>query len=147
LRHLEIVYEINRRFLDEVRLRYPGDDDRVRNLSLIDESGERSVRMAHLACVGSHAINGVAALHSDLLRRGVLRDFSNLWPEKFLNVTNGVSPRRFIMLTNPRLAKIITDAIGDGWTRDLEELRALEPMAADSAFREKWRSVKRRNRE
>jgi starch phosphorylase len=146
-RHLEIVYEINRRFLDEVRLRHPGDDDRVRRLSLIDESGDRSVRMAHLACVGSHAINGVAALHSELLRRDVLRDFSELWPEKFLNVTNGVTPRRFIILTNPGLTKLMTDAIGDGWTRDLEQLRALEPMADDAVFREEWRRIKRRNRE
>ncbi|MGO1076064.1 glycogen/starch/alpha-glucan phosphorylase [Inquilinus sp. CA228] len=146
-RHLEIVYEINRRFLDEVRSRHPGDHDRERRLSLIDESGDRSVRMAHLACVGSHAINGVAALHSELLRHDVLRDFSELWPEKFLNVTNGVTPRRFIMLTNPGLTTLVTDAIGDGWTRDLEQLRALEPMADDPAFREEWRRVKRRNRE
>jgi starch phosphorylase len=146
-RHLEIVYEINRRFLTEVRLRHPGDHDRVRRLSLIDESGDRSVRMAHLACVGSHAINGVAALHSELLRRDVLRDFSELWPEKFLNVTNGVTPRRFIMLTNPGLTKLLTDAIGPGWTRDLEQLHALEPMADDPAFREEWRRVKRRSKE
>jgi glycogen phosphorylase len=146
-RHLEIVYEINRRFLDEVGLRHPGDDDRVRRLSLIDESGDRFVRMAHLACVGSHAVNGVAALHSELLRRDVLREFSALWPEKFLNVTNGVTPRRFIMLTNPRLAKLVTDAIGRGWTRDLEELRALKPMADDPAFCEEWKRVKRLNRE
>src|SRR5207248_3774623 len=104
-------------------------------------------RMAHLACVGSHAINGVAALHSELLRREVLRDFSELWPEKFLNVTNGVTPRRFIMLTNPGLTTLVTDAIGDGWMRDLEQLRALEPMADDDAFREEWRRVKRRNKE
>jgi starch phosphorylase len=146
-RHLEIVHEINRRFLDEVRLRHPGDHDRVRRLSIIDESGDRSVRMAHLACVGSHAINGVAALHSELLRRDVLRDFSELWPKKFLSVTNGVTPRRFIMLTNPGLTKLVTDAIGLGWTRDLEELRALEPMADDPAFREAWRRMKRRSRE
>jgi starch phosphorylase len=146
-RHLEIVYEINRRVLDEVRLRHPGDLDRVRRLSLIDETGDRSVRMAHLACVGSHAINGVAALHSELLRRDVLRDFSELWPEKFLNVTNGVTPRRFVMLTNPGLAKLVTDAIGDGWTRDLEQLRALEPMADEATFRNEWRRVKRLNKE
>jgi starch phosphorylase len=146
-RHLEIVYEINRRFLDEVRLRYPGDGERVQRLSLIQESGDRSVRMAHLACVGSHAVNGVAALHSDLLRRNVLPDFSELWPDKFLNVTNGVTPRRFVMLTNPGLTKLVTDAIGDGWTRDLEQLRALEPMADDAPFREEWRRVKRRNKE
>ncbi len=146
-RHLEIVYEINRRFLDEVRAQYPGDDHRVRQLSLIDEHGDRSVRMAHLACVGSHAINGVAALHSELLKRDVLRDFSELWPERFHNVTNGVTPRRFIMLANPSLTKLLTDAIGDGWTRDLEELRALQPMADDPAFRDAWRRVKRLNKE
>src|SRR5262249_30472854 len=146
-RHLEIVYEVNRRFLDEVRLRHPDDQDRVRRLSLIDESSERSVRMAHLACVGSHAINGVAALHTELLRREVLREFSELWPEKFLNVTNGVTPRRFIMLTNPSLTRLVTAAIGDQWTRDLEQLRALEPMADDPAFREQWRRVKQKNKE
>jgi starch phosphorylase len=146
-RHLEIVYEINRRFLDEVKLRRPGDDDLVRRLSLIDESGDPSIRMAHLACVGSHAINGVAALHSELLRRDVLRDFSELWPEKFFNVTNGVTPRRFIMLINPGLTKLVTEAIGEGWTHDLEKLRALEPMAEDAAFREEWGRVKRRNKE
>jgi glycogen phosphorylase len=146
-RQLEIVYEINRRFLEEVRLRYPGDDDRVRRLSLIEESGGRSVRMAHLACVGSHAINGVAALHSRLLKCEVLRDFSDLWPEKFHNVTNGVTPRRFLMLINPGLTKLLNGAIGDGWTRDLEYLRALEPIAEDPAFREEWRRVKRRNKE
>jgi starch phosphorylase len=118
-RQLEIVYEINRRFLQEVRLRYPDDEDRVQRVSLIDESGGRSVRMAHLACVGSHAINGVATLHSQLLKCDVLRDFSELWPEKFHNVTNGVTPRRFMMLINPGLTKLVTDAIGDGWTRDL----------------------------
>jgi starch phosphorylase len=146
-RHLEIVYEINRRFLDLVGSRYPGDDHRVRNLSLIDESGERSVRMAHLACAGSHAINGVAVLHSALLKRDVLRDFSELWPDKFLNVTNGVTPRRFMMLANPALTRLVTDAIGDRWTRDLEELRSLEPVADDGAFREEWRRVKRRNKQ
>jgi glycogen phosphorylase len=146
-RHLEIVYEINRRFLDEVRARYPGDEDRLRRMSLIDESGDRSVRMAHLACVGSHAINGVAALHSDLLRHGLLRDFSELWPDKFLNVTNGVTPRRFMLLINPGLTGLVTEAIGDGWTRDLEQLRGLERLADDAAFREQWRHVKQRNRD
>jgi len=146
-RHLEIVYEINRRFLDEVRRRYPGDEDRVRRLSLIDEAGDRSVRMAHLACVGSHAVNGVAALHSELLRREVLHDFSELWPDKFCNVTNGVTPRRFIMLQNPGLTQLLTEAIGDAWTHDLDKLRALEPLAEDAAFREEWRRVKHRNSE
>jgi starch phosphorylase len=146
-RHLEIMYEINRRFLDEVRAQYPGDDPRVRRLSLIDEQGDHSVRMAHLACVGSHAINGVAALHSELLKRDVLRDFSELWPERFHNVTNGVTPRRFILLSNPGLTKLVTNAIGNGWTYDLQELQALQPMADDPAFREEWRRVKRLNKE
>jgi starch phosphorylase len=145
-RHLEIVYEINHRFLDEVRQRYPGDGSRVARLSLIDEAGGRSVRMAHLASVGSHRINGVAALHSELLKADVLRDFHELWPEKFLNVTNGVTPRRFLALANPRLAALVTGAVGEGWTKDLERLRGLEPLAEDAAFRAEWRAVKRANK-
>jgi starch phosphorylase len=141
-RHLEIVYEINRRFLDEVRQRYPADPARVARLSLIDESGARYVRMANLACVGSFAINGVAALHSALLQREVLSDFSDLWPEKFLNVTNGVTPRRFLLLANPALSSLITAALGTGWIRDLARLRELEPLAGDAAFRERWRAAK-----
>ena len=145
-RHLEIVYEINRRFLDEVRTRYPGDEARVARLSLIDETGPRYVRMAHLACVGSHAINGVAALHTELLERDTLRDFFELSPEKFSNKTNGVTPRRFLALINPRLAALITEAIGEGWLKDLERLRALEPFAEDAAFRARWRGVKADNK-
>jgi glycogen phosphorylase len=145
-RHLEIVYEINRRFLDEVRRRYPGDGGKAARLSLIDEGGSRSVRMAHLASVGSHRINGVAALHTELLKADVLRDFHEMWPEKFLNVTNGVTPRRFLALANPRLAALVTDAIGEGWPRDLERLRRLEPLAEDASFRAKWRAVKRANK-
>jgi starch phosphorylase len=145
-RHLEIVYEINRRFLDEVRSRYPGDHRRAARLSLIDETGGRSVRMAHLASVGSHRINGVAALHSALLKADVLRDFHELWPEKFVNVTNGVTPRRFLALANPRLAALVTGAIGDGWPKDLERLRRLEPLAEDAAFRARWRAVKLANK-
>jgi starch phosphorylase len=145
-RHLEIVYEINRRFLEEVRARFPGDGGRAARLSLIDETGGRSVRMAHLATVGSHRVNGVAALHSELLKAEVLRDFHDLWPEKFLNVTNGVTPRRFLALANPRLAALVTEAIGDGWPKDLERLRGLEPLAGDAAFRERWRAVKRANK-
>ncbi len=145
-RHLEIVYEINRRFLDEVRERYPGDGRRAARLSLIDETGGRSVRMAHLASVGSRRINGVAALHTDLLKAEVLRDFHELWPEKFVNVTNGVTPRRFLALANPRLAALVTEAIGDAWPKDLEELRRLEPLAEDAAFRERWRAAKRDNK-
>ena len=145
-RHLEIIYEINRRFLDGVRLRYPGDEDRVRRLSLIDEAGVRYVRMAHLATVGSKAVNGVARLHSLLLRDGVLRDFYELTPEKFTNVTNGVTPRRFILLNNPRLSALITARLGDGWVRDLDRLRRLEPLAEEAAFRQEWRAARRHNK-
>jgi starch phosphorylase len=145
-RHLEIVYEINRRFLDEVRRRFPGDGGRAARLSLIDETDGRSVRMAHLASVGSHRINGVAALHTELLKAEVLPDFHDLWPEKFVSVTNGVTPRRFLVLANPRLAAVVTEAIGDGWPKDLERLRLLEPLAEDAAFRARWRAVKRANK-
>jgi len=145
-RHLEIVYEINRRFLDEIRRRFPADEQLVSRVSLIDESAGRSVRMAHLAVVGSHHVNGVAALHSELLKKDVMRDFATIWPEKFTNVTNGVTPRRFIALANPGLTKLITSAIGDGWVRNLEELKGLEPFADDAGFREDWRRVKRANR-
>ena len=145
-RHLEIIFEINRRFLDEVRSRFPGDEARLRRMSLIGEDGERSVRMAHLATVASHHINGVAALHSDLLTQTVLRDFAELWPERFLNVTNGVTPRRFVALSNPRLAELGTDAIGSRWIRDLEHLDELESYAADPAFQDDWRAVKDANK-
>jgi starch phosphorylase len=145
-RHLEIVYEINRRFLDAIRRRYPGDEERVRRLSIIDESGDRFVRMANLACIGSHAINGVAKLHSELLKKGVLRDFFEIAPHKFGNKTNGVTPRRFLVLSNPRLTELITGRIGDRWINHLEELRRLEPLAEDAAFRREWREVKRHNK-
>jgi glycogen phosphorylase len=146
-RHLEIVYEINRRFLDDLRRRYPGDDALIERLSLIDETRGRSVRMAHLACVGSHAINGVAALHSDLLTRTVLEDFHRVAPERFHNVTNGVTPRRWMMLSNPPLATLITNHIGDRWVSDLEnELPRLEPLADDSGFRRQWQEAKLANK-
>ena len=145
-RHLEIIYEINARFLDEVRNKYFGDGDRVARMSLIDESGERYVRMAHLACVGSHAINGVAALHTELLKADVLHDFHDLWPDKFSNKTNGVTPRRWIVLANPRLTKHISGAIGDGWIKDLAGLKELEKYADDAAFRAGWREIKRANK-
>jgi starch phosphorylase len=141
-RHLEIIYEINRRFLDEVRARFPGDEARASRMSLIDESGDRFVRMANLATIGSHHVNGVARLHSDLLKQTVLRDFAELWPEKFTNVTNGVTPRRFIALSNAPLAKLITSRIGDGWLKDLDRLRDLEHLAEDAEFRAQWRAVK-----
>jgi len=145
-RHLEIIYEINTRFLDDVRVRFIDEPARLARLSLIDEgagNGGRRVRMANLACVGSMAINGVAALHTELLKSSVLRDFHELWPEKFHNKTNGVTPRRFIALANPPLARLFDESVGEGWLRDLGQLRALEPYAADGAFRERWRAIKR----
>ena len=146
-RHLEIIYEINRRFLDEVRGRYPGDDQRLSRLSLIDEKGERYVRMAHLASVGSHAINGVAELHSDLLKRDVLRDFYEWMPEKFTNVTNGVTPRRFMVVSNPKMSRLISSKIGEGWIKNLQELRSLEPFAEDTGFQKEWRRIKKENKQ
>ena len=145
-RHLEIIYEINARFLDAMRIRYFGDEARIARLSLIDESGGRYVRMAHLACVGSHAINGVADLHTQLLKQDVLKDFYELWPEKFSNKTNGVTPRRWLALTNTRLGELICDAIGDGWIKDLARLGDLEKFADDAAFQADWRAIKRSNK-
>jgi len=141
-RHLEIIYEINARFLDEVRAAFPGDNDRLARMSLIDESGERFVRMAHLATVGSYRVNGVARMHSDLLRQTVMHDFAELWPYKFCNVTNGVTPRRFVALANRPLTSLITERIGDQWLFDLHQLRTLERFADDEAFHEQWRGVK-----
>jgi starch phosphorylase len=141
-RHLEIISEINRRFLDEVRARFPGDEGRVARMSLIDESGVRFVRMANLATVGSHRVNGVARLHSELLKQTVMRDFAELWPEKFCNVTNGVTPRRFVAISNPPLAQLITEHIGDGWLCHLDLLRKLEPLADDAEFQQQFRAVK-----
>ena len=140
-RHLEIIYEINQRFLQEVRARYPGDGDRVARMSLIDETGPRYVRMAHLATVGSHAVNGVAALHTELLKRDTLHDFYEMYPQRFSNKTNGVTPRRWMALSNPRLAKLITEKIGGNWLVNLDELRGLEPYAEDPEFRHQWRST------
>jgi starch phosphorylase len=142
-RHLEIILEINVRFLDEVRLRFLGDHERLARMSLINEHGERYVRMANLACVGSHAINGVAALHTELLKADVLADFNAFAPEKFSNKTNGVTPRRFLALSNPRLARLLDQTIGEGWLIDLGRLRYLEPHADDPSFRSQWRYIKR----
>ncbi|HEX6239518.1 MAG TPA: glycogen/starch/alpha-glucan phosphorylase [Polyangiales bacterium] len=145
-RHLEIIYEINRRFLDQVRFRLPPDEARISRLSLIDDSGEKRVRMANLACVGSHAINGVAALHTELLKETVLSDFHALWPEKFSNVTNGVTPRRFLVLANPAQSALISKAVGDGWARDLTRLEKLLPLVDDADFREEWARAKQANK-
>ncbi|MBZ0184839.1 MAG: glycogen/starch/alpha-glucan family phosphorylase, partial [Candidatus Obscuribacterales bacterium] len=140
-RHMEIIYQINHQFLDDVNSRLPGQADLSR-ISIIDEGGDKQVRMANLACVGSHAINGVARLHSDLLKTTVLSDFYHLWPEKFSNKTNGVTPRRFMLLSNPELSALITQAIGDCWITDLDLLRNLEPLADDAGFCNKWGAVK-----
>jgi starch phosphorylase len=142
-RQLEIIYEINRRFLNDVRRRYPGDESRVQRVSLIEEGPTRRVRMAHLAVVGSHSTNGVAAIHSDLLRTRVLRDFAELFPERFNNKTNGVTPRRWLQQCNPALSRLITEAIGDEWIADLSQLRKLTPLAQDAGFRAQFRAAKR----
>ena len=146
-RLLQIIYEINTHFLEEVRIRFLGDETRIARLSLIDETGDRYVRMAHLACVGSHAINGVAALHSELLKSDVLKDFYEMWPWKFSNKTNGVTPRRWMVLCNPRLSALISEHIGDGWVKDLSQLKRLEPLAEDAAFRARWREIKHLNKQ
>ncbi|MFC7336239.1 glycogen/starch/alpha-glucan phosphorylase [Haloferula chungangensis] len=145
-RHLEIILEINARFLDEVRAAFPGEDWRIARLSIIDENGPRYVRMAHLACVGSHTVNGVAELHSELVKQTVLADFAEIWPEKFTNVTNGVTPRRFVALANPGLSTLLSKAAGKTWPGKLSKLSKLEALADDAEFRAKWRQVKLANK-
>ena len=142
-RHLEIIYEINRRFLDDVRRWYPGDEDRLKRMSLIEEEPKRRVRMAHLAVVGTHSTNGVSEIHTDLLRSRLLNDFAEMFPERFTNKTNGVTPRRWLVLANPFLSQLVTEAIGDRWITDLAQLRALKPLADDSGFRERFLQAKR----
>ena len=142
-RHLEIILEINRRLLDEVRTRFPGDGGRVERVSLVEEGGERKIRMANLAIVGSHSTNGVAAIHSALLRTTTVKDLAELYPERFNNKTNGVTPRRWLLLANPALARTITNGIGDGWITDLGQLRRLAPLAADGGFIGDFREAKR----
>jgi starch phosphorylase len=146
-RHLEIIFEINQRFLDEVRAKYPGDNEKVARLSLIEEGAEKRVRMAHLGCVGSHAINGVAALHTQLLTNDLFRDFYQLFPEKFSNKTNGVTPRRWILIANPKQALLMTNKIGKGWIKNLEELKQLEAFVDDGEFRDQWRQIKQENKQ
>ena len=142
-RHLEIIYEINRRLLDSVRARFPGDEERVRRVSVIEEGPARHVRMANLAIVGSHSTNGVAAIHSELLRTITVKDLAEMFPERFSNKTNGVTPRRWLLLANPGLARVITQAIGDGWITDLGELNKLKPLADDKGFRDGFKKAKR----
>jgi len=145
-RHLEIVYEINRRFLDDVTRRFGQDDGRARRMSIIEEDGEPRVRMAALAIVGSHSVNGVAALHTEILRHDVFSDFNEMWPERFNNKTNGVTPRRWLLKSNPPLARLITEAIGPGWVSDLDQLTGLVARADDPAFAAAWRAAKRENK-
>ncbi|HEX7806238.1 MAG TPA: glycogen/starch/alpha-glucan phosphorylase [Cellulomonas sp.] len=145
-RHLEIIYRINDEFLARVRAAHPSDELRARRMSIVQEHPERAVRMAFLATVGSLKVNGVAALHSQLLRDKVLADFSELMPEKFTNVTNGVTPRRFVRMSNPGLSGLLTEAVGDGWVTDLDKLKGLEPLADDAEFRRRFREVKTANK-
>ena len=146
-RLLEIIFDINAGFLKEVEARWPGDADRVARMSLIEEGWEQQVRMAYLAIVGSFSVNGVAALHSDLLVQGMFRDFHELWPEKFNNKTNGITPRRWLEGCNPELSNLITETIGDAWTRDLSQLARLAPHAENAAFRKRWRAIKQANKQ
>ena len=141
-RHLELIYEINSRFLQQVRLKYPGDDHILRTLSIIDEHGSKAVRMAHLATIGSHHVNGVAALHSELVRTTLMPEFAALWPDKFTNVTNGVTPRRWMALANPQLRSLLNESIGDGWERNLDELQQLEAFQHDAGFLERWEQTR-----
>ena len=146
-RHLQIIYEINQRFMSQVAQRWPGETDRLGRMSLIAEGPPKQARMAHLAIVGSHSINGVAAVHSELVKTQLVPDFAALWPERFNNKTNGVTPRRWLLAANPPLAQLITEAVGDGWAGDLERLRGLEPLAQDSAFQERFTAAKRANKQ
>jgi glycogen phosphorylase len=146
-RHLQIIYEINHRFLAQVMVAYPGETERLRRMSLIEESTPQQVRMTHLAVVGSHAINGVSALHTRLLQTALVRDFSQLWPARFHNKTNGITQRRWLLQANPGLADLICATIGDGWITDLAQLRGLEPWAADADFQAAFRRIKRSNKE
>jgi starch phosphorylase len=146
-RHLQIIYEINARFMRDVASRYLLDGDRLRRMSIIEEDGEKHVRMAHLAIVGSCSVNGVAKLHSDLLRNVVLRDFAEYWPAKFNNKTNGITPRRWLLKANPGLAQLITETIGEQWVTDLDHLRRLEPFSDDAGFQERFFRAKRFNKE
>ena len=146
-RHLEIIYEINNRFLDEIRRKFPGDRDRLERMSLIQEGDDKHIRMAYLAFVGSHTTNGVAALHTELLKHDVMRDFYEMYPEKFQNKTNGVTPRRWLLMSNPKLSALITSKIGDRWVKDLSELRKLEAFVDDAEFQSTWRTIKQDNKQ
>ena len=145
-RHIQIIYEINRRFLEEVNWRFPGDLEKRKKMSLIEEGDEKMIRMANLAIVGSHSTNGVSKLHTELLKNQTFKDFYDVFPERFNNKTNGITPRRWLKKANPLLSDLITEKIGDGWVTNLDELKKLAPLAEDKKFREKWMEVKRENK-
>lgn len=146
-RHLEIIYEINHRFIEDVRAWYPNDEELVGRVSIIEEGEEKQIRMAYLACIASHAINGVAALHTELLKKHTLRDFYKLFPDKFYNKTNGVTPRRWILLSNPKFAELVTSKIGDSWLKNLDEMRKIEQFVDDPDFHNRWREIKQANKQ
>ncbi|MDM8526877.1 glycogen/starch/alpha-glucan phosphorylase [Anaerolineales bacterium HSG24] len=146
-RHMEIIYEINHRFLELIKSRFPNDYNRISRMSIIEEGHDKQIRMAHLACVASYSVNGVAALQSKLLRERLLPDFYELWPEKFNNKTNGVTPRRFMHLANPRLSSLITSKIGEGWLNNLDKLKKLEKLTEQAEFRKAWRDIKHQNKQ
>ncbi len=145
-RHLQIIYEINRRFLDEVSRLYPGNNEKLRKMSLIEEGGEKSVRMANLAVVGSHKVNGVAALHSKILKESLFRDFAEIEPDKFINKTNGITPRRWLLMSNPELSELITEKIGEDWVTNLDELKKILKFKKDKKFVKKWAEIKKNNK-
>src|SRR5690606_38317503 len=145
-RHLQIIYQINRDFLEEVSRRFPNDLDRRRRMSLIHEDGDRRVRMAYLSVVGSHKVNGVAKLHSELMRRTIFADFAELWPERFTNVTNGIAVRRWLKQANPGLAALITEKLGSAWENDLEDLERLKWAVDDPEFCQRFREIKQANK-
>ncbi|MBI5178759.1 MAG: glycogen/starch/alpha-glucan phosphorylase [Nitrospinae bacterium] len=146
-RHLQIIYEINQRFLEQVARTFPGDVERIKRVSIIEEAKEKMVRMANLAIVGSHSVNGVSALHTELLKTGVFKDFDEIFPGRFNNKTNGITPRRWLKKCNPGLSRLITGNIGEGWVTDLDQLKKLKPLAKDKAFRAAWRQAKHANKE
>jgi glycogen phosphorylase len=141
-RHLEIIYEINRQFMEELQVKYNGDAGKMSRMSLVEEGEDKKIRMAHLACVGSHAVNGVAALHTELVKKDLFHDFYELWPEKFQNKTNGITPRRWLLMSNPELSALITEKIGSTWVKHLDELKKLEAFVDDPEFRSRWRQIK-----
>ncbi len=146
-RHLQIIYEINRRFLRDVSVRYLGDESHLQQMSIVEEDAEKRIRMANLAIIGSHSVNGVAALHTKLLKEKKLKDFDEMYPGKFNNKTNGITPRRWLLASNPKLSELITLRIGDEWAKDLEQLRKIEPFSEDSNFRKEWKAVKLYNKQ